>query len=59
MGGRGVRETIIIKVFVKRKILSIETILNRQTDRHTHTHTHTHTHARAQAHTHDYSDYTK
>ena len=46
---------IIIKVFLKRKILSLETILN------AHTHTHTHTHARTHrcTRTHEHSDHTK
>ena len=40
--------TIIIKVFIKYKILSIETILSAHT--HTHTHTHTHKHTNTQEH---------
>ena len=31
---------IIITVFIKRKILSVETFLSACTDTHTHTHTH-------------------
>ena len=37
--------TMIIEVFVKRKILSVESTYTRARARaHTHTHTHTHTH---------------
>ena len=42
---------LIIKVFLKRKILFLETILSARSHAHTHTHTHTHTHK--------HSDYTK
>ena len=78
MEGRGVGEKstvfilrliITIKVFVKRKMLSIETILSTHTHAraraHTHTHTHTHTRPRARARTHthtrthEHSDYSK
>ena len=38
----------IIKVFIKCKILSVETILSAYT--HTHTHTYTHLHTQAPAH---------
>ena len=41
---------IIIKVFIKHKIVSIETILSMCTHVRTHTHTHTHTHTEATAH---------
>ena len=48
--------TIIIKVFIKRKILSSETVpstyMYTQTHAHTHTHTHTPTHAHTRTHTH-------
>ena len=44
---------IIIKVFIKREILSVE--INLST--YTHTHTHARTHARTC--THEYTDYTK
>ena len=39
-------KVIIMQIFVKRKILSIEIILNlsKQASARTHTHTHTHTH---------------
>ena len=37
------------KVFVKHKILSVETILSACTHAHTHTHTHTHKHKHTQA----------
>ena len=40
---------IINKVFLMRKILSLETILSAHT--HTHTHTRTHTHAHTHTHT--------
>ena len=52
---------IIIKVFIKHKILSIETILSAymhmitHRNRHRHTHTHTHTHTQ----THECTGYTK
>ena len=36
--------SVIISVFMKHKILSIETILSAYTHTHAHTHTHTHTH---------------
>ena len=39
---------LIMKVCIKRKLLSVETILSA----HTHTHTHTHIHTRARARTH-------
>ena len=39
---------MIITVFIKRKILSVETILST----YTHAHTHARTHARAHTHTH-------
>ena len=35
---------IVIKVFRKHKILSVETILSANMHTHTHAHTHTHTH---------------
>ena len=53
---------LIIKVFLKRKVLSLETILN---GTHTHMHaymytcTHTHTHTYRGTHPHKRSDYTK
>ena len=43
---------IIIKVFLKHKILSLET-------KRIHTHTHTHIHTHTGTHTHKHSDYTK
>ena len=46
---------IIIKAFLKRKILSLETILSA----HTHTHKNTHTHTHRGNHTSKHSDYTK
>ena len=52
---------LIIKVFLKRKILSIETILTARASTHTHTHTHTHTdtHTHRGTRTHKHSDCTK
>ena len=66
---------IIIKVFVKYKILSIETVVSActcmrehkhthththtRTHTHTHTHTHTRTRTRTHTHTHKHSDYKK
>ena len=56
----------MIEVFVKRKILTIKTVLS--THAHTHARTHTHTHTQSTAHTHTththrgtrkHSDYTK
>ena len=43
-----------LSIFIKREVLSVETILSAYTRAHTHahTHTHTHTHARTQARTH-------
>ena len=40
---------IIIKVFIKLKILSIGTVLSTYTHTHMHTHMHTHRHSHAQA----------
>ena len=45
----------LIKAFIKRNILSVETILSARTDRQTDTHTHTRTHARTHAHTHTHT----
>ena len=45
-----VKGLIINKVFVKRKILSIETILSAHTRAQTHTHTHTRTRTRTRTH---------
>ena len=45
-------KTIIIKVFVKCKILSTESILSTYTYTYAHTHTHTHTHTHAHTHMH-------
>ena len=38
---------MIIKVFVKRTIVSIETVLSAYTRTHARTHTHTHTHTQS------------
>ena len=50
---------IIIKVFLRCKIVSLETVLSARAHAHTHTHTHTrahtHTGARARAHTHTHT----
>ena len=54
---------IIIKVFIKRKILSVETVPYARTHAHTctymhthmHTHTHTHAHTHTQTHTHTHT----
>ena len=45
------RIIIILKIFIKRKIFSVATILSAyaHTRTHTRTHTHTHTHAHTQA----------
>ena len=42
--------TVIITVYLKRKPLSVETILSAHTYTHAHAHTHTYTHT--QTHTH-------
>ena len=41
---------IIVKVSVKHKILSVETVLSAYTYTHTHTHTRTHAHTHARTH---------
>ena len=48
---------IIIKVFIKRKILPVETILSKQTSKQASTYapTHARTHARTHAHTHTHT----
>ena len=46
---------LIMKIFVKRKILSIETVLSANTCACVHTHTHTHTHT---PHTHTHTHHT-
>ena len=43
---------IIIQVFLKCKMLSLETVLSACACTHAHTHTHTHTHTHAQRHPH-------
>ena len=49
---------IIIKVFIKRKLYSVETLLNAHARTHT-DYTHTdHTHAHTHAHTHTRTDHT-
>ena len=45
----------IIEVFIKCRILSIETVLSTHTHTRMHAHTHTRTHARTHAHTHTYT----
>ena len=44
-------KTIMIKVFIKCEILSVETILSAHMHTHAHTCTHTHTHAKTHTHT--------
>ena len=46
----------IIKVFVKHKILSIETILSTHTHTHKYTHMHVHTHTDTDTRTHFLTD---
>ena len=51
------KAVVLIIIFLKRKILSLETILSAYTRARalTHTHTHTHTHARTHARTHTHT----
>ena len=48
-------KTIMIKVFIKCEILSVETILSAHTHAHAHTHTHTHSHTYTHTHTHTHT----
>ena len=52
---------IMIKVFIKHKVLSVETILSTYMHAcaHAHTHTHTHRHTHTGTRTHEHTDYTK
>ena len=46
---------MIIEVFIKRKILSVETVLSAHIHTHIHIHTHTHTHTNTPTHRHPYA----